>query len=77
MKNTVLTTTTILITITVIACGKVPFDLQTYLIWSALKLSTSNYKSYLRRRTCTPCGKMTHMDNLEMSEDHFLKSPFI
>ena len=30
-----------------------------------------NYKNYLYRGLCIPCGKMTHMENLGQSQNHF------
>ena len=29
-----------------------------------------NYKNYLPRGTYTPCGKMTHKENLDQSQNH-------
>ena len=30
-----------------------------------------NFKNYIHRGPCTPCGKMTHKENLEQSQNHF------
>ena len=30
-----------------------------------------NYKNYLHRGPCLPCGKMTHKGNLDQSQNHF------
>ena len=33
--------------------------------------NNKNYKNYLHGGPCTPCGKMTHKENLEQSQIHF------
>ena len=35
------------------------------------KKNKKQKKNYLHRGSCTPCGKMTHKENLEQSQNHF------
>ena len=30
-----------------------------------------NYKKYLHKGPCTPCGKITHKEKLDQSQNHF------
>ena len=39
--------------------------------------NNKNCKNYLHKGPCTQCEKMAHKDNLEISQDHFLRAPII
>ena len=57
--------------------------LHTIQYWNIYKVvvilvkNNKKRKNYLHRGSCTPCGKMTHKENLEQSQKPFLRAPII